>query len=109
MFSQPDVVFSDGDEKIASAIEELRKSSGTTHLLCTWHLFKNVDKRLRCLINMKNDIWKKMSNYWWRICKETDERSKVTFDCDWNNFAEFVKNNTKENIDKETVSETKQL
>ena len=88
IFSQPDVIFTDGDEKLATSIEEQWDSNKTIHLLCTWHVFKNVDKKLRCLFS--HDKWKEVSNMWWRLCKESDKRTKDNFDKEWDEFVSFI-------------------
>jgi hypothetical protein len=66
----PRVVFTDSDKAMQKAIGFVwPSSSSTVHLLCTWHLSKNL------FTNMKGtagSAWHAFLRCWWGICKKTE-------------------------------------
>ena len=45
VFGEPKIIFTDGDKQMARAIQNSFPSS--THLLCTFHLYKNFFEKVR--------------------------------------------------------------
>ena len=45
--SSPNVIVTDREKALISAIEKINPGSGTTHVLCLWHIQKNVLKNCK--------------------------------------------------------------
>jgi hypothetical protein len=74
----PQVIFTDSDPAMARALRETL--SKTVHLLCTWHLSRNL------VTNMKPTCgknWSALEKKWWAICKAADLTCLETFDSEW--------------------------
>jgi hypothetical protein len=74
----PCVMFTDSDPAMALALRERLPS--TLHLLCIWHLSKNLATNMKGTAGTK---WPQFLKLWWNICKETDSRSRLAFDTEW--------------------------
>jgi hypothetical protein len=95
----PNVAFTDGDTKMAAAIE--KEWLGTVHLLCSWHLWKNFWKHIRNLFSKgKEKEWSKVAKMWWRLCKTSDESMQEEFDNTWDALVSFT--NEHANVDGDT-------
>jgi hypothetical protein len=87
--SRPDVIFTDSDPAMAAAIALLWDT--TTHLLCTWHLFKNFYENIHPLFSGKAELWHKLAGMWWKLCKDSDVSAQETFGASWAAITEFIK------------------
>ena len=63
------------------------------HLLCTFHLLKNFWQHLRKLFVGKEDLWRTVSDMWWRLCKTSNGAEFVCFDDKFNLVIQLVKVN----------------
>ena len=72
----PRDVYTDGDGAMARAMSVLPQSS---HRLCSWHLSKTILRHIKPLFGSNNEAWRKANAMFWRICKQTDTRSRDTF------------------------------
>ena len=84
----PKVLFTDGDPAMAAAIRNALPN--TFHLLCTYHLSKNLYTHIKPVFNQKNgnakEMWNKFCKCWWEICKTQDAESCETFDEEWHDL-----------------------
>ena len=88
----PLVLFTDSDGAMASAIEA--KWLTTTHLLCTWHLWKNFYEHIHHLFMPgKAAEWRVLAGMWWKLCKNSDESAQETFDSDWGAIVTYIEAN----------------
>ena len=76
----PCVLFTDSDPAMELAINVILTPHGTVHLLCTWHLSKNLTTNMKPTARGK---WTAFLKKWWAICKETSALSLNTFDREW--------------------------
>jgi hypothetical protein len=86
--SRPGVIFTDSDYAMALAISVW---PGVTHLLCTWHLFKNFYENLHPLFTGKADAWHELAGMWWKLCKNSDTLAKDSFGTSWARIVDFFK------------------
>ena len=82
----PNVILTDGDIALCSAIARVFPYS--THLLCIWHLARNVVKDTKGCFGattrgVANAAWRRFYNAFWSIVLKTDERSIDSFDDEW--------------------------
>jgi hypothetical protein len=77
----PAVIFTDSDPAIKVAIEATFPDS--EHLLCIWHLSKNLLSNVRTVCGANDDLWHRIMSGWWAIAKQSDESSRATFDAEW--------------------------
>ena len=89
--SAPVVLYTDSDAAMAAATKAAWPE--TIHLLCTFHLWKNFWQHLRKLFVGKEDMWRTVSDMWWRLCKTTDETECMHFDDKFNILIQLVKDN----------------
>ena len=103
LVAPPKVVFSDHDDKIETALSRMRHGAWPDHLhfLCVYHISKNVFQHLRCLFLAEGGgaLWKAVFNRFWKITKNTDSSYRDTFDVNWGEFVDMVRN-TATNKDK---------
>ena len=77
----PSTIFTDGDGAMAAAIEKLTAEgepwsfcnateAPTVHLLCTFHLSKNLYTHIRPLLTLPK--WQQFHGTWWNMIKYTD-------------------------------------
>ena len=71
--AQPDVIFTDGDKAMAKAIKAVLPMS--KHLLCLYHINKNIAKHCKGALG---DKWDSFIRGWWKIVNNTDIRSAAT-------------------------------
>ena len=80
----PKVLFTNGDPAMAAAIRSALPN--TSHLLCTYHLSKNLYTHIKPLFNHKagnaKEMWEKFCNCWWKICKKQDAETCNSFDAE---------------------------
>jgi hypothetical protein len=86
--SVPSVIITDGDATMAESIVEVWPQC--THLLCTWHLYKNLFEHIHCFFINNNEGWRKLNSMWWRICKRSDVGGKGTFSQEWSDIKVFI-------------------
>jgi len=77
----PTVLFTDSDPAMAYAIKYVFPS--TRHLLCTYHLSKNIFTHFHTLLNDREGTWPKFIAKWWSICLEHRQDSTASFDHEW--------------------------
>ena len=87
VFGEPKIIFTDSDKQMARAIQNSFPSS--THLLCTFHLYKNFFKKVRPVFLGKKNDWNEFSNMWWKLCKLSDLEGLNCFDNNWSKFMNF--------------------
>ena len=87
VFGEPKIIFTDGDKQMARAIQNSFPSS--THLLCTFHLYKNFFEKVRPVFLGKKNDWNEFSNMWWKLCKLSDLEGLNCFDNNWSKFMNF--------------------
>ena len=87
VFGEPKIIFTDGDKQMARAIQNSFPSS--THLLCTFHLYKNFFEKVRPVFLGKKNEWNEFSNMWWKLCKLSDLEGLNCFDNNWSKFMNF--------------------
>ena len=85
---EPAVVFTDGDHAMADSIATLWKES--RHLLCTFHLWKNFYTHLHPLFHNNEKGWKQLANLWWRLCKDNEEATRLTFNSRFDEMRDFL-------------------
>jgi hypothetical protein len=85
--SSPKVVFTDSDKSMEAALATTWKQS--THLLCTYHLWKNFHKHIRNVIQDEGH-WRTISNRWWRLCKESDRAMQDEFSDQWTELVGLI-------------------
>lgn len=87
---EPRVVITDGDPAIAAAIVAVF-SPTVRHVLCIYHLSLNFNKHILPLFHGANDPeWRLMLDAFWKLAKQTDERSRSTFNDEFNRMFAFV-------------------
>ena len=76
------VLLTDGDLWLAEAIQAV---GNITHLLCTWHLSRNLLRNVRPAFgNIQGGSgWAQFLRKWWIICLKGDTSSVSTFDAEW--------------------------
>ena len=72
---QPEVVLTDGDHAIATAVSHVWPDAH--HCLCLWHIFQNAAKNIGHIFNQKTGFDKKFTRC---VLESVDE---VTFMSDW--------------------------
>ena len=75
----PHVIFSDSAPAIKAAVAEVFPEPRTHHLLCIWHLSKNMLTALQPAVDPA--LWGQVRTAWWRLAKQTDKYSD--WDSDW--------------------------
>ncbi len=88
----PKVVYTDSDKAMEAAISQTWQES--THLLCTFHLWKNFYEHIHSIIKTDDEAWKTICSNWWRLCKESDVAMQAEFDSEWMTFEETIKANS---------------
>ncbi|MGH7955104.1 MAG: hypothetical protein ACREOZ_04005, partial [Gloeomargaritales cyanobacterium] len=96
----PAVIFTDSDKSMASAVKKVWGTS-IKHFLCTYHLSKNFHQHIKPLFSKKAwKNYKKAKSIFWKLCLETDEQSKLTFDKDWEELVAYIRVNSDSSSDK---------
>ena len=90
----PSVVFSDHDYNIEAAMQRMQESlwPDVRHMLCIFHLSKNVYERLhpKYLGDKKNEKWRAVHDLFWKISKNTDASFRDVFDTEWKKLVDLV-------------------
>jgi MULE transposase domain len=88
----PKILFMDQDMAMGLAIAAVW--SITIHLLCTFHIWKNIWKHIKPLFGEKKAAEGcKVAKRWWKLCKNSDTTVIASFDSDWSSFAEYIEEN----------------
>jgi len=77
----PAVMFTDSDPAMKVASAAVFPSA--KHLLCVWHLSKNMFTHIKVACGSDDALWKRMLSAWWLTVKQSDESSRETFDAEW--------------------------
>jgi hypothetical protein len=77
----PAVIFTDSDPGMKVAIAAVFPDA--EHLLCVWHLSKNMFTHIKAACGNDDAMWKRMLSTWWCIVKQSDLSSRETFDEEW--------------------------
>ena len=81
----PKVLFTDGDAAMSAAIKNILPE--TTHLLCTYHLSKNLLTHVKPIFTGikcgSKEKWIIFCREWWKICKKQDALSDTQFETEW--------------------------
>ena len=90
---EPAVILTDGDLWLGEGIE--RQWLHSAHLLCTWHLSKNLMKHVKpCLrshrVGDSPTPWTTFLRMWWKICWNSDRACKESFDEEWDNLKAYL-------------------
>ena len=80
-FSGPVTIFTDGCAHQARAIK--REFPETRHMLCVFHLSKNLFTHCKSAFGRDTAAWEAFNDAWWKLAKNSDSRSRVTFDRNW--------------------------
>ena len=88
------VLLTDGDLWLGEAIQLVCDSC--VHLLCTWHLGRNIFKNVRRVFASRvgNNDWNTFLRMWWAICLKSDSTSCSHFDSEWGSLHEFILTHT---------------
>jgi MULE transposase domain len=78
----PQTIFMDSDAAMALAINTTWPS--TTHLLCIFHLWKNVFEHISGLFKGQRECWREVANMFWRLAKMSETSLQGSFDTDFN-------------------------
>lgn len=82
------MIITDGDVAIAIAIRAVFPSS--RHVLCVYHLSLNFKTHIYPLFANDNEAWLRQNGRFWHIAKETDVRSRDTFDAEFDPLIEAL-------------------
>ena len=88
----PAVIFTDSDLAMKAAIAAA--FADAKHLLCVWHLSKNMFTHIKAACGNNTALWKRMVSAWWLITKQTDASSRATFDAEWAALAAMLSEST---------------
>jgi hypothetical protein len=86
---EPAVMITDGDLAIAAAIAAVFSSS-LKHVLCVYHLSLNFKTHMYPLFAGDQGAWRSVLSMFWKVAKQTDERSRPTFDFDFDEIVALV-------------------
>ena len=95
----PVVFFTDGDTSMAQATTTIWPTS--VHLLCTFHMWKNVYQHMSPLFSDRTH-WKVFTDMWWRLCKNSDIGERAHFSDKFNAMVAFTRQHSsasKEKVD----------
>lgn len=84
----PAVIITDGDQGMATAIKRI--FLGTRHILCIYHLSLNFNHHIKPFFS-DGAAWRQAQDMFWKLAKETDERSCSSFDEDFDQLVQIVK------------------
>lgn len=95
----PTVLFTDDAVSISIAFTSMHDAgawSGTSHLLCTYHLAKNFFKHVRPLVTDKT-AWHQLNSWFWHFAKFSDLRfdAEAEWPCFMQQFDKVAKGATK--------------
>ena len=88
----PAVIFTDSDPAMKVAIAAVFPSA--EHLLCVWHLSKNMFTHIKAACGNNDALWKRMLSCWWLIVKQSDESSQETFEADFASLTAMLEEST---------------
>mmetsp|Transcript_5427 Transcript_5427/g.13778 ORF Transcript_5427/g.13778 Transcript_5427/m.13778 type:complete len:479 (+) Transcript_5427:1167-2603(+) len=75
-FTSPATIFTDGCAHQARAIQS--EFPEAKHMLCTFHLSKNLVTHCKKAFRNNAD-WEAFNSAWWGLAKDSDARSQITF------------------------------
>jgi hypothetical protein len=87
-FGSPQVLFTDSDPAMALAQKNVWPL--TTHLLCTFHIWKNFWQHIRPLFLTDNAAWREVADMWWKLCKSSDVSEQATFDDKFDKLVDLI-------------------
>ena len=87
-FGRPRVLFTDSDPAMALAQKNVWPL--TTHLLCTFHIWKNFWQHIHPLFLTNDAAWREVAGMWWKLCKLSDVSEQVTFDDKFDKLVELI-------------------
>lgn len=87
---EPEVIITDGDVAMALAIKTVFPAPRTRHNICIYHLSLNFNSHIATLFAGNNEGWHRVLNTFWRVAKETDERSRKSFGADFDQLVALV-------------------
>jgi hypothetical protein len=77
----PAVIFTDSDPAIKAAIDVVFPDA--QHLLCIFHLAKNLISNVRPACGENDELWRRIQSAWWVMVKQSDESARATFEAEW--------------------------
>ena len=88
----PAVILTDGDLAMGLALGKLCKPGHEwalcVHLLCIYHISKNLYKHLHPLFTNQPIEWKRVHDDFWVLAKDTAQSTQDTWDDDWQVFTD---------------------
>ena len=104
----PAVLFTDDGSSIAAAFAKMTGPhcywADTKHLLCVFHIAKNVHKHCRGVFK-DSQSWKEFYSLFWKIAKETDKNSHHTWSQDWEQLHELIAQSSQASTKKDDAIE----
>jgi hypothetical protein len=97
----PHVLFSDSAPAIKAAVAEVFPEPRTHHLLCIWHLSKNMLTALQPAAGPA--LSDRVRTAWWRLAKQSDKNSN--WDSDWAALLALVEQGSGRDTDKAAARE----
>jgi hypothetical protein len=91
--TDPNIAFTDGDLAMA---ESMSIWSSTSHLYCTFHIWKNFYTNIHPLFANKDKEWRVVASKWWSICKDSDVAAVDEFPQRWKELIQYIKKHSNE-------------
>jgi len=88
----PAVIFTDSAPAIKVAVDAVFPD--TQHMLCIWHLSKNLFTNVRPACGADDELWQRVQSAWWVVVKQSDASSRATFDAEWSALVALVETST---------------
>ena len=88
----PAVIFTDSDHAMKAAIASVFPTA--QHLLCIWHLSKNMVTHIKAACGSNTGLWRRMQDLWWAIAQQSDTQARETFDTDWARLSAMLEEST---------------
>ena len=97
----PAIVATDADVAIEEALGIMQEDMWPlmVHLLCVFHISKNLHKHLFALFGMNHQGWHKVVNMFWRMAKDSDVQCIDSFDAEWEHFKEVIRAEASAGVD----------
>ena len=64
----------------------------TIHLLCTFHLWSNFEKRIKRFFRASDDKpkWNNLVNIWWKLVQTSDITFQRRFQTEYDKFSDII-------------------